>query len=270
MKRVVLLSITLTVCAGLAHGQYLKELKDLKQKDPAAWNRMRALDILQAQEILATFGYGTLFTATLDERTAEALRKYQARNGLPVTGDVDDATLRSLNENKLELQRDVPLAPRYSFGDFPSTGFVTVTGVRLQQGKEPGANTPLLPARVECLKDIGECIVATLQSEGSENIHLNYYEVQKWDRYEIIAVCDLPCGRETIHIDRPGKTLLVINMGTYENLKACTQLFGPPGGTTVIRLGDSEKITNARWDALRAAESHIKLMSSDAERLMRP
>lgn len=68
-------------------------LKDLKEKDPAAWDKLRAREILDAQEALASFGYGTIFTATLDEKTVEAIRSYQTRSGLPVTGDVDTATV---------------------------------------------------------------------------------------------------------------------------------------------------------------------------------
>jgi hypothetical protein len=146
------------------------------------------------------------------------------------------------------------------FEDSHWNDFVTVVGVKLEQGKEPDAKTPVLPARVECFKTLGECIVATLGSEGSKNIFLSYYDIQKWDQYEIVASSDMPCRRDTIHIDRPGKTLLVINTGAYENVEACTQLFGPPGKTKVTRLGDGKKIRNARQEAFWAASSRIKLI----------
>jgi hypothetical protein len=43
-----------------------QHLEELKEKDRATWNRLRAHDILDAQEFLASFGYGTVFTATLE------------------------------------------------------------------------------------------------------------------------------------------------------------------------------------------------------------
>lgn len=232
---------------------------------------MRAQEILDAQEALASFGYGTIFTATLDEKTTEALRNYQTRSSLPVTGDVDTATLRHLTEDKLELERRIPLGPVYIFGDSDWGSFVTVQGALFEQGKEANAKTPVLPARVECFKTSGLCVVATLGSEGSEYIRLGWYEIQKWDQYEIVTKSlDLPCGRETIHISRPDKTLLTINTAAYQNVEACTKMFGPPGGATVSRLGDGSKIMHARVDAFRAASNRIKLISAEAESRIHP
>lgn len=247
--------------------QYLKELKE---KDPAAWNKLRAQQILDAQEALARFGYGTIFTATLDEKTTEALRNYQTRSGLPVTGDADTGTLRRLTEDKAELEREIPLGPVYTFDDADWKNFIKVEGLWLEQGKEPDAKTPVLPAVVECFKSAGSCTVATLGSEGSEYIRLEWYEIERWDEYEIVTKPDdLPCGRETIHINRPGKTLLVINTGAYKNAEACTKLFGPPSGESVSRLGDVSKLMHARVDALRAASNRIKLISAEAESRIR-
>jgi len=243
--------------------QYLKELKE---KDPAAWNKLRAQEILDAQETLASFGYGTIFTATLDEKTTEALRNYQTRSGLPVSGDVDTATIQRMMRDKAELAPNIPLGPFYMFLDSDWNMFVEVKGLWLEQGKEPDAKTPVLPAVVECVKSAGLCTLANLRSEGSESIELEWFDIQRWDEYEIVTKPnDLPCGRETIHINRPGKTLLVINVAAYKNVEACTKLFGPPGGETVSRLGDASKIRDARLDAMRAASNRIKLISAEAK-----
>jgi len=242
--------------------QYLKELKE---KDPAGWSKLRAQEILDAQEDLARFGYGTVFTAILDEKTMEALRTYQKRSGLPVTGDADAATLRRLMEDKAELERHIPLGPVYSFDDSNWNDFVTIDGSWFEQGKEPDAKTPVLPARVECFKSASLCIVATQSSEGSEYIHLEWFEVQRWDQFEIVTQSvDLPCGRETLQISRPDKTLLAINTAAYQNVEACTKLFGPPRGATVSRLGDGSKIMHARVAAFQTASKRIKLIPADA------
>ena len=116
--------------------QYYEGLKkELKEKDPAAWNRLRAQEILDAQEALASFGYGTIFTVTLDEKTREALRNYQTRSGIPVTGDVDTATRRRLTEDKSELERRIPLGPVYIFGDSDWNSLVTVEGFCLSRAR---------------------------------------------------------------------------------------------------------------------------------------
>jgi hypothetical protein len=250
------------------NAQYLKELKE---KDPATWNRLRAQDILDAQEALASFGYGTVFTATLDDKAVEALLLYQKRSGLPVTGDVDTATVQRLTEDKAELGRHIPLGPIYTFTDPDWDNLVTIEGTRVEQGKELDARTTILPTRVECLKSTGSCIVATQTSEGSEYIHLEWFEVQRWDAYEIVTKpCDLPCGRETMHINRPSKTVLLINSSAYKNVEACTKLFGPAGADSVVRLDDGRKIINARVKAFRAASNRIKLISAEAQNRIGP
>lgn len=246
-------------------------LKDLKEKDPSAWNKLRAQEILDAQEALASFGYGTIFTASLDEKTAEALRKYQARSGLPATGDVDTATTQRLMEDRAELERHIPVGPVYMFHDSHWNEFVSVEGLWLGQGKVPDAKTPVLPAEVDCFKSSGTCALATVATEGSEYISLEWYDIERWDEYEIVTKPnDLPCGRETIHINRPGKSLLLINVAAYKNAEACTKLFGPPSAESVSRLSDASKIMRARMEASRAASKRIKLISDEAERRVGP
>jgi hypothetical protein len=229
------------------NAQYLKELKE---KDPAAWSKIRAQDILDTQEALASFGYGTVFTATLDDKTVEALRLYQKRSGLPVTGDVDTSTVQRLTEDKAELERRIPLGPIYTFADQDWDNLVTIEGTRVEQGKVLDARTPILPTRVECLKSTGLCIVATQTSQGSEYIHVEWFEVQRWDAYEIVTKpSDLPCGRETMHINRPSKTVLLISSAAYKNVEACTKLFGPAGADSVVRLDGGSDIMHARVEA---------------------
>src|SRR2546430_7224911 len=82
-----------------------KQWTELRSTDPAGWDKFKASTVLGAQEALAKFGYGTVFTAVLDEKTKVALRSYQARNGLPATGDVDVRTWIRLQEDRSALER---------------------------------------------------------------------------------------------------------------------------------------------------------------------
>jgi peptidoglycan hydrolase-like protein with peptidoglycan-binding domain len=52
--------------------------------------------LLEFQRILAELGYGTRFTATLDEQTIRAVREYQRKCGLTENGTFDDATSERL------------------------------------------------------------------------------------------------------------------------------------------------------------------------------
>src|SRR4030095_15633016 len=118
--------------------------QEVKDKDPAGW----AKSILEAQEKLATFGYGTTFTAKLDDQTKEALRSFQKRNELPITGDLNFNTWSRIQDNDLALKRDIPIGPPYLFNDSDWNNVFTAEGVWLEQGKDPDANTPLRSSRI--------------------------------------------------------------------------------------------------------------------------
>ena len=197
--------------------------KELQAKDPAAWDKAKAAFLLDAQKALAEFGYGTVFTATLDDRTKEAIRKYQERSGLTLTGDLDSRTWIRLQDDQRALHADIPLGV-YMFLDTDWNSSVRVRGVWLEQGKEPDANTPIKYAVVDCVKSAGMCVMVTATS--ADYLNLAYFEIERWDAYEITTrPLDLPCGRETMRITKSDRTLLEINTAAYKNADACTKWF---------------------------------------------
>jgi len=241
-----------------------KMWNEAKQKDPQGWAR----SVLDAQENLAKFGYGTLFTAKLDEKTKEALRAYQRRNSLPATGDLDFATWSQIQHDSAALWLDIPLGPPYMFNDVDWDSVFTVEGIWLEQGKEPSESTPLRAARIECFKANRTCIAAT---RGDTLIHFQYLDVERWDRDEIATrPDDLPCGREYIQINRSQKAVLSINTAVYKDKEACTKLFGSAGEPLVSRLGDARKLMNARLKAHRAASDRVLVVPAEARSLEGP
>lgn len=245
--------------------QLEQDWKEMQRKDPAAWGKFKASMVLDAQQALAEFGYGTVFTSVLDDRTQEALRNYQRRSNLPVTGDVDAATWTQLKKDESALEPQIMMGPLYTFSDSEWNNYVRVQGVWLEQGKEPDASTPWITAVVECMKSANICVAA--QFDGSGYIHLEWFDVERWDKFEITTKPnDLPCGRETIRITKPDRTLLSINMAAYKNMEACTKLFGKPGKELISRLADVTKINDARLKVFQAAEDRIKVTSPNAKR----
>src|SRR6266404_645260 len=132
-----------------------KEWKEMQQKDPVGWTEFKASLVLDAQQSLAKFGYGTVFTSVLDDRTREALRSYQQHNGLPASGDVDVRTWMRLRDDDSTLASAPPFLPPFMFLDSEWNDFVKVEGVWLEQGKEPDAATPIRTGVVECTKSVG-------------------------------------------------------------------------------------------------------------------
>ena len=232
--------------------------KELKAKDPVAWEKDRASSVLEAQEALAQFGYGTLFTAALDDRTKEALRKYQDRSGLPVTGDVDARTLLHLQDDQIALQRDI-LVPSYTFDDSSWNSWVSVRGVWLQPGKEPNANTEATPILVQCVRSARMCVMAT--AHFRDYVVLDYFEVERWDASQITTgPSDGICDRQTLRISKADQTVLVTST-TYNS--ACSP--GLPNKPVISRLGDPKGIREARLKALSAAKDRILLFSPEVK-----
>jgi hypothetical protein len=231
---------------------------DAKRTDPKGW----ASSVLQAQEDLARFGYGTVFTAELDDKTKEALRAYQSRNKLPPTGELDFATWRQMEQDSTALMPDIPLGPIFLFNDSAWDNIVTVEGIWLEQGKAPTAITPYRSTRIECFKTTRTCVAAT---RGDTLTHIQYLDVERWDQYEIVTrPDDLPCGREYIQITRAQQTILAVNTAVYKNKDACTKLFGPPGEPVISRLEDAGQLREARLKVFRLASQRILVLSSEA------
>jgi len=229
------------------------------RKDSRSWTQ----SVLETQESLAKFGYGTLFTAKLDDRTKEALRAYQQRNHLTATGDLDFTTWVRIQDDEGALTAGIHIGPAYLFNDKDWENAVIVQGVWLEQGKEPTSATPLRMTRIECFKSNRLCVAAT---SGDTLINLRYLEVERWDKFEIeTRPDDLPCGREYIQINRPQKSVLTINTAVYKNEEACTKLFGPPGKPMVSRLADSEPLTELKVKAFRQASDRILVIPPDAK-----
>jgi Putative peptidoglycan binding domain len=242
-----------------AEDRQLEESFNEIRRDPGSWAR----SLLDSQQALARFGYGTLFTAKLDDRTKEALRSYQGRNHLTATGDLDFATWQRIQRDEASVEADIPIGPMYLFNDQDWDNLLTAQGIWLEQGKEPTSGTPLKTTRIECFKPNKVCVAAT---HGATLITIQYLNVARWDKFEIeTEPDDLPCGREYIQINRSQKTVLTVNTAAYKNEEACRKLFGPPGKPMVSRLADDEPLLNVKLKALREARDRILVIPSEAK-----
>ena len=237
----------------------LEESFNIIQNDPRSW----AESLLESQQALAKFGYGTLFTARLDDRTKDALRQYQAHSGLPVTGDLDFATWMRVQKDEMSMARSIPMGPSYIFNDSDWDNILSAQGIWLEQGQEPEPSTPVRAARIECFKSSKQCIAVT---HGETLISIQYLDVERWDKFEIeTRPDDLPCGREHIEINRSQKSILTVNTAAYKNDEACTKLFGPPGKPVVSYLADAAALRDVISKSYLEAHDQILLIPADAK-----
>lgn len=63
-------------------------------------------DVFNAEKILKAAGYLDTADRLFDDKTLEAVKKYQADNKLPVTGKLETATMNKLNETLNELRKN--------------------------------------------------------------------------------------------------------------------------------------------------------------------
>lgn len=67
--------------------------------DTASADHREALAVSNAQKILTKLGYGPLAAdGVMGPSTRQALEEFQYKNGIPVTRDLDPATLQRLGE----------------------------------------------------------------------------------------------------------------------------------------------------------------------------
>jgi hypothetical protein len=151
------------------------------------------------------------------------------------------------------------------FGDSNWNDFFWAKGIWQEHGKELNAGSPIIAARVECVKSMGVCIVAS-GGVFTADIRLAWFEIERWDNYEITTKpYDLPCGRETLQVSRPDKSVLTINTAAYKDITACEKLFGKPIGPAVNHLSDGDKIIHARWAAVASSRERVLLIPPEAK-----
>jgi Putative peptidoglycan binding domain len=214
--------------------------------------------------VLGQFGYGTLFTATLDDRTREALRAYQQKKGLPISGDVDPITYYWVTRDSDAADRRVTFLPAFAL--FFHDDYASADGA-WDRFNESDAHVE--STHVECYKDRGLCLaVDAVQMNvfGSPSIFskLAEYKVTKWDAFELIAEDATPdCERDQLLINRQEKSVTMLSTPTYKS-DSCKKLLGKPE-TVTYRLLDGSELHKARTAAAQKDKSNLYQFSGEAK-----
>jgi hypothetical protein len=248
------------------------EWDKLKKENPQEFERQKAQFLVMAQMYLGEFGYGTVITSNLDERTAAALREYQARSGLPPTGDINPQTVDQLIADDKALNESDLFLPDFQFlADAWDAGVLSAGGSWVGEGN---SNPDIETSSIACYRDWGLCIDGqALQAQGfgyrSTNIVSKFeaYKIKQWDKFQIIAdlTHDTPCERDTLYIIRQEKSVTVVSSPAYRDEKQCEKLYGSPK-TVISRLQDGKSIYAPRNKANQAARRRILQMTEAASR----
>jgi peptidoglycan hydrolase-like protein with peptidoglycan-binding domain len=129
-------------------------------------------EIESVQDELHQRGYlKTRATGVVDEKTREALRKYQGDNGLPVSGRIDDETMEKLgvgatgSASEPQSQRKPGIVPKvgYAVKDTTTSTTGAVKGAATSAGKTVKAGAD---KTTETASDVGESTVNGAKAVG--------------------------------------------------------------------------------------------------------
>jgi hypothetical protein len=251
-----------------------KEYEELKadwekhqKSDPKAFKKLRAQATLHSQMILGRFGYGVLFTGILDDRTRDALRSYQEKKRLPVSGDVDPITYYWLTRDADASDKRVTFLPAFSL--FFRDDYVSADGAWDRFNE---SDTYVRSSHLECYKDRGLCVEAdALQMEimGSPSIvsTLTEYRITKWDAFELVAEDATPdCERDQLFINRQEKSVTMLSTPTYKD-ESCKKLLGKPE-TVTYRLLNGIDLYKARTATAQKDKANLYQFFGDAKAIV--
>ena len=151
-------------------------MEQVRREDPAAYEKFRASLTYVAESFLARLGYcvGPL-GGTLDENSKTALRLYEKRSKIPVTGNpLSFETQKQILSDLQKIDnKPVPLKFLHLYADDWDQGFVAAQGTWTVVGKKVAH--PEQTSKIECYRSRGICIEgsATLFSGSSRNLRAN-------------------------------------------------------------------------------------------------
>jgi hypothetical protein len=245
----------------------------LKQgnSDLSAMTKLYSQAVLQSQTILGEMGYGTLFTGTLDGRTREALLRYQGKNGIFQSGNVDPLTYFKLTEEEKVLDDRLVTPTSYSFNAHRWNDFFSADGAwdYRNDGK-----ALVVSSTIDCFKSERDCTEAdateaTLFGTTSVQVSTTYFQITKWNDYEIDAENDQPCEKDQLVAIRDEKTVTMHMISTQPDSISCNKLMGDvPVVDSHLRSGPD--IVKTRQQALRDRRALLYQFSENAKRIMQP
>jgi hypothetical protein len=209
---------------GLAtEAQQEEEKKDFLRlrSDPKRWREFVAM----TQMTLGRLGYGTgPFDGRMDDKTKQALRRYQEQNRLPQTGDLDMNSMKRVFEDAEALE-SVPISlSNYQFFDEVWDDYVSARGTWVLENDKQAF--PLQTTRIHCNRQWNHCVEATAMVMLGHHlsVDIDYHEVERWDQHEIVTKpSEHLCARYTLRLSRSQKMVTGLRITTTTG-KGCESI----------------------------------------------
>jgi len=173
--------------------KYQNELEKLKKENPKEYEKIKKGYVIAAELVLAALGYGIgPFSGTLDEKIRSALRTYEKKRNIPVTGDpLSFDTMQQLESDMKTIEyHPISLPFLHVSTDLWEDGYVSASGTWVLSNEKMGE--PEQTSKINCYRSMNRCIeaVAVIGGEGSERrlfVDIEIYEIERWDAHEIVT-----------------------------------------------------------------------------------
>jgi len=230
--------------------RFLKEFRSLKAKNPEKY----ATDMVEWNSIiqfaLARFGFGTLITGEIDQRTILALKEYQQVRGLKVTGKIDEPTMNRLGSDlEIDLDPSIVLPVGAVYVDDWENGYISARGTWVFTNSENVSSRHT--SEMMCLRDLKICVEsrAGLNEPPYLTVRTMIYDIEKWDSVEISMKRDSGCNRTINRVIRATQQVTGIEM-QIDNQGGCAGVAKPE---VHMRLASGSKDWGALYEAERKA-----------------
>ncbi len=233
--------------------EYAKRIDaDLAKGCPVSGDECQRTNlILQAQMRLGAWGYGIKFTAKADPETAAAIRLYQKRNGLAVTGRLDGLTVLRMEADEKEIAEPPFSLPPFYFLDEQFTYLFGAEGVfrDTSTGQTSG------PIKIQCDKDQRLCI----ETESTPlEPDLMAMTIKEWTPDRIVAEDEKACYSHQLRIERATRTIVHTSIKAHK-AGFCAPMPGDRPSFSAEELVDGFEVNRQRGEARWTAERRIKL-----------
>jgi peptidoglycan hydrolase-like protein with peptidoglycan-binding domain len=188
------------------------ELEKMKKENPGQLRKLETDFVLATQMLLGRLGYGVgPFNGILDDKTREAIRQYQRKNGIPLSGEVIDWQLLEQTKKDWDFLEAQPLSlpsMHVHVGDWES-GYFGATGTWRLLNDETAS--PEQVSEITCLADRKICMEARAYVFGESRgltVALDFYDIERWDKSEIVTKpLAAACTRFVLRINKVQKTV---------------------------------------------------------------
>ena len=231
--------------AELAEARRERQALDSTDRDTTSKSRkdreflpiIRQAQLFGIQSTLARLGYGNTISGDVDERTRSAIREFERRHGLPVTGD----------PYAPELQVAIRFVDGKTLSSFGLSS-LTVVGSNATfyaKGTWSPSDPPRQTSEISCYRASRECrettaylLMGKLYTDEIE------YVVERWNDDELVARSDKLCVSDVITINRASKSVILVRGSRGQSLEACAML-RTKSDDAVLRLVDGSKVADS-------------------------